>query len=220
MQCTDECKQAGNCSGAQSGDCDGLDTYGDQKKWCRICRCVVPEGACVATAPTGLSASDVAEGQANLTWTAGTGGATQRFYLDNSASDVEANCPSGSCLISNESLSSSTASQSISGLNRNTTYYWKVVTYDADDCQASTNSNFDHWQVSDSWYQVQGGNLHADGGGVYSDIPSSCVDDASCDAYLITNDINGEAGAVTNIITSLFACNDQPSPNQQSPKQK
>lgn len=62
--CSDECKQASNCSGTQDGDCDGLDNNGVQKKECRVCRCVTND--CPATKATNLAERELGEERAYL----------------------------------------------------------------------------------------------------------------------------------------------------------
>ncbi|AKM79103.1 MAG: hypothetical protein UX85_C0003G0100 [Candidatus Beckwithbacteria bacterium GW2011_GWB1_47_15] len=49
--------------------------------------------------------------------------------------------------------------------------------------------------LADAWWQAEGGNLHADGGSVSSNIPASCA--GLCSPYLVTEDASGTTGLVS-----------------------
>jgi hypothetical protein len=74
-------------------------------------------------------------------------------------------------------------------------YTYKITNYSSDSCLQAATSSFDHGFLADSWWQVDGGNIHADAGGVASDIPSSCA--GVCVPSLITQSRAGSSGLVS-----------------------
>lgn len=129
---------------------------------------------------------------ATISWTPGSGGTSQIFYLDNNASDVASGCPGSSCLVS--TLLGAAQSSYTTGdiLTDGTNYIFKIINYSAPTCRAEDTSSFDHSFYVDSWFQVDGGNLHANSGGISSDIPPTCV--GACTPSLITQSVAGSTG--------------------------
>ena len=93
---------------------------------------------CSATAPTGLAYT--ASNQ-NLTWTAGSGGVSQRLYVSADPNQVANNCTlttSPGCAVNSTSASSP---YSLSGvISPGTVYYAKVVNYESSSCSPSSGT--------------------------------------------------------------------------------
>lgn len=56
------------------------------------------------------------------------------------------------------------------------------------------------WQGAQAWFQTEGGDVHADdsgGGNIYSFIPQTCVDEATCDANFSLPGAAGQPGVVS-----------------------
>lgn len=102
---------------------------------------------CSGTAPTNLSVTAGASAtSANLSWTSGSGGSSQRIYVSTSQSSVNNNCVDGQCIV-NAVMSPVTANThysypTIAGLQSNTTYYFKVATYENASCIMSATTSY------------------------------------------------------------------------------
>ncbi|MCQ3939305.1 MAG: hypothetical protein DPW18_20010, partial [Chloroflexi bacterium] len=98
---------------------------------------------CLATAPSNLTISQGAsETTANVTWTVGSGGSSQRLYVDQSGTEVNQGCPTaGACEVS-ATLAAGTNSYIVTGLAPATTYYFRVVTYASSSCLAATRRSY------------------------------------------------------------------------------
>lgn len=98
----------------------------------RVCTC---QSVCSNTAPTNVN---VVQGSsataANVSWTVGTGGASQRLYVDQSQTEVNNGCPTPSACEVNATLASGTNSYIVTGLLPNTTYYFRVTNYASSSC--------------------------------------------------------------------------------------
>ncbi len=84
---------------------------------------------CTQTAPTNLSivAGTTPGTTASVSWTIGANGVAQYLWIDETAAEVAAGCPtSGACMVSSQ-LPNSTSSLLMSGLTPLTTYYFRVV---------------------------------------------------------------------------------------------
>jgi hypothetical protein len=77
-------------------------------------------------------------------------------------------------------------------LDEGTTYYYKVINYAYVGCYEETISSFSHTFLVNPWFQVDGGSIHANGGGISSQIPASC--DGACIPSLITQSTLGASG--------------------------
>ncbi|HKB88788.1 MAG TPA: hypothetical protein VKC53_04015 [Patescibacteria group bacterium] len=136
-------RQAGCCSSHQEcQSCAG----GYHGKNCIICDQVCDSievewgycGAlCSTTTPTALTYSTSTQ---TLTWTAGTGGTSQKLYVSADQNQVTNNCSlntSPGCIVNN---TNATSPYSLVGLvNPGTVYYAKVVNYESSSC--SNNSS-------------------------------------------------------------------------------
>lgn len=111
-------QQVGDCCNWEPGDTICGDWYpipcggGGQPKCQRDCEtepdtckqynynqynCVT---TCAATAPTNVTFTPISLTSARLDWTPGTDGTTQYVYIGTNKADVEANCASGTCAVS------------------------------------------------------------------------------------------------------------------------
>lgn len=98
----------------------------------RICTC---QSVCSNTAPTNVSVVQGASAtSASVSWTVGTGGSSQRLYVDQSLSEVNGGCPTPSACEVNATLASGTNSYLVTGLLPNTTYYFRVTNYNSSAC--------------------------------------------------------------------------------------
>lgn len=90
----------------------------------------------------------------------------------------------------------------------NKTYYWRVTSENG----AETNWS-DVWSFTmrtGAWYQTQGGDIHADGGGITSIIPKGC-ELPDCNPYLMLNEaISGQSGVSSWLTGSLELGDDYP----------
>lgn len=185
--CNDVCKRESGCNDSDSGGGCGTANDGEPKVWCRECNCV----GCAKTAPGGLTATSLSETIAQFNWTPGTDSGNQKFYLDTDQNKVALNC-ADACLI-NKNLTvtgfppaarNTYTTDAI--LNPDTTYYYRIVNTGGEGCSPSADSSFLHWSTeppaaAEAWWQVNGGNIHADSGAVVSDIPATATE-----PYLIT----------------------------------
>jgi hypothetical protein len=96
--------------------------------YAQSCSCV---NNCVATtAPSNVSivAGTTPGTTANVTWSVGTGGGSQYFWVDENQYEVAAGCPTpGACNVSLQ-LTASDTSEIVTGLTPLTTYYFHIVT--------------------------------------------------------------------------------------------
>lgn len=163
---------AGNCYCDCPNEEDGCGrNCGRGGTWIRndivTCRTVNTSWSCVATCTaTGPSNIAVTQGSsgssATVSWTPGTGGTVQRLYVDQSATEVGNNCPTANaCEVKAESLLNSTNSYVVSGLQNDTTYYFRVVTYKDASC----------WRASVATYRTPNLTL---AGRVYLDSLNNC----------------------------------------------
>ncbi len=111
------------------------------------CRTVTTTWSCVSnctsTSPTGLSITQGASATtANLAWTIGSGGASQRLYVDQSQTEVTNGCPTANACEVNATLASSSNSYIVTGLSPATTYYFRVVTYQNSTCQSAVTGSY------------------------------------------------------------------------------
>ncbi len=105
-----------------------------------VCDCVP---VCTATAPTNLSVVQGASAtSANVSWSVGSGGVSQRLYVDQSASEVDAGCPTANACEVKATLSSSTTSYPVTGLLPSTTYYFRVETYKNSSCHPGVRRSY------------------------------------------------------------------------------
>src|SRR3972149_4681264 len=113
------------------GDPSDPETQCDNQYYWFVC---VPD--CSATAPTSLSYNTSDQ---TLTWTAGTGGTSQRLYVSADPNQIANNCTlstSPGCVVSDTNASSP---YSIGGaLSPETAYYAKVLNYNHSACSASS----------------------------------------------------------------------------------
>lgn len=107
------------------------------------CACV---SSCSATAPTGVSvgAGPTPGTTAQVTWTPGSGGSSQRLYVGTNQAAVNGGCVDANnpCLAgySPLSLSTSDGSELVTGLTQSTTYYFRVVTYFSASCSSGNTA--------------------------------------------------------------------------------
>jgi|GEM_PF-6663919 len=105
--------------------------------------------ACPETAPSGFSATVIAETNATLNWTRGTGGNYQMLRLGTNQTAVNAGCPGSYCTVKVDNLPSSQSSY-VSGnvLLPGTTYYarvvnvYELVTPSANSCYKDASTSF------------------------------------------------------------------------------
>ncbi len=85
---------------------------------------------CNATAVSGASAVQGASPTvANVAWTVGANGVSQRLYVDEDLAEVNNGCPTANDCVVNATLAASANSYIVTGLLPSTTYYFRVVTY-------------------------------------------------------------------------------------------
>lgn len=90
---------------------------------------------CNSTAPTGLTVTQGSSATSvNVNWTPGTGGVSQYLRVDQSQVEVVQGCPTPNACEVKATLSTSTNSYIVSGLLPNTTYWFRVVTYENGSC--------------------------------------------------------------------------------------
>jgi hypothetical protein len=137
------------------GSCNGGETCSSCSGDCGAC--------CSASAPTNLAASKISSNTWRLTWTPGSG-SSQRVYIGNIKSQVEANCPSGTgpgtgCTVKNESVGSGVTSYDVSNLSSGTFYYYRVMAYTSGSCNAAsaTLTNLSSCDTSPSSLIIQQG---------------------------------------------------------------
>jgi hypothetical protein len=143
-----------------------------------------------------LSATSIDSDSAIITWTPGTGGTSQIFYLDDNEDDVINGCPGNSCLVATQFGTAQNNYTTGDVLIDGTNYTYAIINFTSTTCTGSTystaRSSFDPSFYTYAWFQVDGGNLHANSGGISSDIPPSCV--GACTSSLITQSVAGATG--------------------------
>ncbi|NOH02291.1 MAG: fibronectin type III domain-containing protein [Chloroflexi bacterium] len=98
---------------------------------------------CSATAPSNLTISQgSSETTANVSWNVGSGGSSQRLYVDQSKTEVDQNCPTARACEVTATLAAGTNSYIVTGLAPATTYYFRVVTYKSSSCVAATRRSY------------------------------------------------------------------------------
>lgn len=156
---------------------------------------------CNATAPTNVSVTQGSSPTvANLSWTSGINGVSQRLWVDEDLSEVNAGCPTPNDCVVNTSITPFTANTAytyppITGLLPNTTYYFRVVTYKDATCSPGTVVSYTT-PASDTIT-----------GNVYLDTNNTCSTATLLTTGGMTATIRGTAysGAVTNGTFSFAA---------------
>ncbi|KKP92758.1 MAG: hypothetical protein UR98_C0018G0012 [Parcubacteria group bacterium GW2011_GWA1_36_12] len=132
-----KCKPTDQCPADRTGA-----KCGQGRKWCFSLVCV----GCSATAPSNLSFTPIPPGSsATVSWTDGTGGTSNRLYVGDDKTKVEADCPQGfgagtGCVYSSDSATSPTV---VSGLSLGTVYYARLVNYKDEACSAASGTLID-----------------------------------------------------------------------------
>ena len=141
-----------------------MDNKGKTKYLCKV-SCAPPppppSPACPVTAPSNPNVTNLTATSAQLNWTSGAGGTSQRLYLDESRAKVVADCASG-CLISQIGLDPNLTSYATGNiLEPGLAYYWKVVEYRSASCQKTFSTIPSFLTLADAWTQALNGNIHA-----------------------------------------------------------
>lgn len=124
---------------------DGTKTCYTYRAQCRypgvtLCDCVP---TCTAGAPTNLSIVQGASAtSANVSWNLGSGGVSQRLYVDQSQSEVEAGCPTANACEVKATLASGTTTYPVTGLLPETTYHFRVETYKNSSCHPGVTRSY------------------------------------------------------------------------------
>jgi|GEM_PF-3216054 len=95
---------------------------------------------CTATAPTNIVVTSTSFTSANVTWTRGTGGTSQRIYIGTDQGIVDGGCQGGigpgtGCVTANTTLTSAQTSYATGNvLTPGNVYYYSVVNYTSASC--------------------------------------------------------------------------------------
>jgi hypothetical protein len=108
-----ECRQACNAGWVAASGCQPACSA--PKDCCQKTGCF----SCGITAPSNVTATSLSETAARLDWTPGTGGNSQRLYLDESESAVANNCVEG-CTLYETGLDPALASFDTGGISPST----------------------------------------------------------------------------------------------------
>lgn len=129
-------------------DCNEDGCYWNTEYWWQTtcidvydsCACA---SVCHSTAPSSLAVVQGASATtANVSWSVGTGGSSQRIYVDQSQTEVNNGCTTaGACEVS-ATLASGSNSYIVTGLLPNTTYYFRVATYENATCTLSQTQSY------------------------------------------------------------------------------
>ncbi len=141
------------------GDWYYCPTRNNPSKMCRDCEteetyCVANtivtygcRSVCNSTAPSNLTVTQGASAStANVAWRSGTGGVSQRIYVGTSQAAVNSGCKSGTCIV-NAVMTPFSANTNytyppVTGLATNTTYYFRVVTYESSGCTPGVSTTY------------------------------------------------------------------------------
>lgn len=107
----------------------------------RVCATPTPS-TCPATAPATLATSNITGNSATLNWTPGAGGTQQILRVGPNQADVQSGCPNGTCIVAVGNLPATQSSYQVTGLSPNTTYYWRVVTFNSAACYKDAVTSF------------------------------------------------------------------------------
>lgn len=158
---------------------------------------------CNTTSPTNLQNQSVTSSGATVKWTPGSNGTSQRFYLGTSQTKVNNNCSGAgaACAVADTSLTTTKSSYAVSGLQADTTYYYKIVTYINNSCSAFATGSVTTDDVAppspppaSAWWQTIDGSVHS-AGDLVSAIPSTCI--GSCRPNLLRQSISGASGLLS-----------------------
>jgi hypothetical protein len=97
---------------------------------------------CDDTPPTNLSVSNITTNTATISWTPGTGGASQLIRVDEDLWEVQNGCPTPRDCEAAATLLTTVSSEIVSGLLPLTTYYARIVTYSDSACYVDAITSF------------------------------------------------------------------------------
>jgi hypothetical protein len=97
---------------------------------------------CDDTPPTNLSVSNITTNTATISWTPGTGGASQLIRVDEDLWEVQNGCPTPRDCEAAATLLTTASSEIVSGLLPLTTYYARIVTYSDSACYVDAITSF------------------------------------------------------------------------------
>lgn len=98
------------------------------------------QSCCSITAPTNPAVTKISTSTWQLTWTKGTGGASQRVYAGTDKANVESNCASAGCTVKDEAVDVNAQSYNINSLTEGVVYYYRIVNYSSGGCTGASST--------------------------------------------------------------------------------